>query len=601
LAADVVGYSGLTEINETGTHQRLKRHWAEVFQPKISDHQGKIFQTAGDGILAEFSSVVDALECAIDIQRYLASRKIEESGDQSLIWRMGINLGDVIVDGNDLYGDGVNIAVRLEGLAEPGGICISEAVFTQTRNKVDVVCESLGNQKVKNIAEPVHVYRVEIRANNGEILGRGGWNYSSGSILDKPSIAVLPFANMTANQDKQYLVDGLVEDLITGLTRFPQFFVAARTSSFAYRDKQFDARELARRLRVNYVIEGSMQQDKERMRITVQLIESESGSHLWVGRYDRINTDLFDVRDEITNSVAGTLMTISGGVLPKAELARRARKAPENFTVYDHYLRGRDFFHRSIIPPWQEGKELSALAKVEFTKAIENSAPPYWPAYAGLAWQYAIDFDWGYAPDAKQSAELAFKNASIAVKNSPDDYLSHWILGWAYLFAKHDHERAITQYEIAYAMNPADSRMLAEMAQPLIYADHSGQAIAKLKYAIRLNPIHEQWYDEFLGWAYEENGQPGMAIETLNKLGELEGIWSYAVLALAYVQTGQFEKFKDQIIIIDSMTHDQFNEKFSSKFWREWVQSRDPYKESTGAERVIQTMASALKRIGVED
>lgn len=600
LAADVVGYSRHMEANEAATHEQLKIDRAQIFAPKISEYRGHIFHTAGDSILAEFSSVVDALECAINIQEHLARRRESDVRADDLVWRIGINLGDVIVDADELYGEGVNVAARLEGLAEPGGICISEAVFTQTKNKVDVACQSLGNRRLKNVVEPVHVYRVLTRSEGAPKLTGGKMRHLSRSVPDKPAIAVLPFANMTPNQDKQYLVDGIAEDLIADLSMFPEFFVAARTSSFAFKDRQIDAREVARELGVSYVIEGSMQQDGRGIRITAQLIDSESGSHLWTGRYDRPSAELFEVRDEITRSIAATLMTTSG-LIARAELVRRAQKPPDSFTVYDHYLRARDFFHRSIMPPWNEGKESSRRAKAEFKKAIKKSDPPYWPAFAGLAWQHAVDFDWGYTPDPNKSAELAFDNASIAVKNSPDDYMGHWILGWAYLFSRRDHEKAMLQYEIAHSMNPGDSRLLAEMVQPLIYVGRFEEAISKLKEAIYLNPLHEQWYDEFLGWAYEESGKPENTIELLNKLGELEGLWSHAVLALAYAQTGELDRFKGQIAVIDSMTSQQFKERFSSGFWRRWVQTRNPYKDAARAERVIGTMASSLKLIGVED
>ena len=599
LAADVVGYSRLTEVDEFKTHKRLMMHRAEVLDPGISDHRGHIVHTAGDGILVEFASVVDALECAIEIQRQVEELNREESRDQALTWRIGINIGDVIVDGNDVYGDGVNVAARLEGLAEPGGVYISEAVFAQVKNKVDATFESLGKRKVKNIAEPIHVFRVNLgtksTVQSSGISRQTAWRDS----LDKPAIAVLPFANMMPNQEKQYLVDGLVEDLITDLAMFPEFYVAARTSSFAYRHEQLDARELAARLGVRYVIEGSMQQDEQRVRITVQLIDAESGAHLWAERYDQANAELFEVRDEITRSIAATLMTTSG-LIAKAEIVRRAMKPPANFTVYDHYMRARDYFHRSILPPWHEGKASSALAKQAFQIALEESAPPYWPAFAGLAWQHAIDFDWGYCHDPELSAQLALENAIKAVRHCPDDYMGHWVLGWAYLFAKHDHERAITQYETAHSMNSGDSRLLAEMAQPLIYMERVDEAVAKLKQAIRLNPFHEQWYDEFLGWAYEEIGQPELTISVLNRLVELEGLWSHAVLALAYAQTDRLEEFRHQAEIIDAMTREQFDERFTTQFWRNWVEKKNPYKTRARADRIVEIMSRALERAGME-
>jgi adenylate cyclase len=270
--------------------------------------------------------------------------------------------------------------------------------------------------------------------------------------------------------------------------------------------------------------------------------------------------------------------------------------APENFNVYDRYLKARSYFHRSLRPPWHAGKQASDLAKIEFKRAIEISDPPYWPLYAGLAWQHAIDFDWSYSNDENKSLSLAFENAEIAVKNAPESHLAHWSIGWAYLYTKRNHQRAMDHYTRARELNVGDSRLLAEMAQPLIYSGDPERAVTQLHQAIRLNPLHEQWYDEFLAWAYEESGQPERTIEVLSRIGELEGIWSHAVLARAFAQVGELGHFREQIVIIDKMARERKNTKFSLEFWKEWVAQREPYKDRAGSERIVRIMEDALRR-----
>lgn len=597
MFADAADYSRLMGIDENDAHHQMISHRREVIDPGIEARQGHIVNTSGDGLLVEFPSVIGAVECAVDIQRALAKRNLEIAKDRRLCWRIGINFGDVIVEEDDIYGDGVNIAARLEQMAEPGGICISGAVFREVRNKIDVGFESLGEKWLKNIAEPTRVYRAAHGlARSSPAPARPDYR-SPELVADRPSIVVLPFANLTPDKSKQYLVDGLTEDLITDLSMSPEFFVVARTSSFAFKEGNYDLGIVAQRLGVRYVVVGSVQEDNRGFRVSVQLIEAATGIQLWARRYDRKNADLFEVRDEITRSIAATLMTTAGEIA-KAELRRQSRKDPENFNIYDHYLKARYYFHRSTQPPWKRGKDYSNLSKAEFTRAIGLSDPPYWPLFAGLAWQYAIDFDWAYSRNPNKSAKLAFDNAVIAVKNAPHDHMAHWVMGWAYLFTKRDYERALYHYTQARELNVGDSRLLAEMAQLLIYTGKHDHAIEQLEQAIRLNPLHEQWYDEFLAWAYEEKGQPEKAIELLSRFDELEGIWSHAILARAYAQTGKLDRFKEQIALMDKMAREQFKKPFSSLFWREWVRQREPYKDSARAERVISVIDEALKQIG---
>jgi adenylate cyclase len=599
LIADVSAYSRLMGIDELKTHRQMKTHRQDVIDVAIANHEGTIVHTAGDGILAQFASVVAAVECAIDIQKDLNNRNSEIPQERRLCWRIGVNFGDVITEEDDIYGDGVNIAARLETLAEPGGLCISDAVYREVKNRLNVTFRSIGEQWLKNISEPVHAYQLITEPDLTLPSPSKPAEQTPQVILDRPSIAVLLFANLTQKHDNQYLVEGLTEDLITDLSMSPEFFVIARPSSFAFKDRQQDLKSVARQLGVRYVVTGSLQQDERGFRVTAQLIEAETGLQLWVGRYDRTNAEFFEVRDEIVHSIAATLMTTAGPIA-RAELKRQSTKAPQNFSIYDHYLKAREYFHQSFLPPWKTGKQAHEKAKAEFIKAIQMSDPPYWPLYAGLAWQYAIEFDFFYSSDPEKSAQLAFDNATIAVKNAPDNHIAQWIMGWCYLYVKKDHKRAMFHYKKARELNVGDSRLFAEMAQPLLYTGQCEQAITVLKQAIRLNPFHEQWYDEFLAWAYEESGQPGRAIEILTQFSELEGIWIYLVLARAYAQLGQMDAFKSQIAIIDELAREEMNRTFSLDFVKNWVCEREPYEDEARSQRIIDIMDKALKQMGMQ-
>lgn len=599
LVADVFDYSRLMGIDELETHRQMKTHRQEVIDVAITNHEGAIVNTAGDGILAQFPSVVAAVECAIDIQKDLNNRNSEIPQERRLSWRIGVNFGDVIAEENDIYGDGVNIAARLEKLANPGSLCISEAVYREVKNRLSVTFKSIGEQWLKNISEPVHAYQLITEPDLTLPPTSNRPEQVPQVILDRPSIAVLLFANLMQKHDNQYLVEGLTEDLITDLSMSPEFFVIARPSSFAFTDRQQDLKTIAQQLGVRYVVTGSLQQDERGFRVTAQLIEAETGLQLWVGRYDRMNAELFEVRDEIVHSIAATLMTTAGPIA-KAELKRQSTKAPQSFSIYDHYLKAREYFHQSLRPPWKIGKQAHEKAEAEFIKAIKMSDPPYWPLYAGLAWQYAIEFDFSYSSDPEKSAQLAFDNATIAVNNAPDNHIAQWVMGWSYLYVKRDHNRAMFHYKKARELNIGDSRMLAEMAQPLLYTGQCEQAITVLKQAIRLNPLHEQWYDEFLAWAYEESGQPGRAIEILTQFGELEGIWIYLVLARAYAQLDEMDAFQSQIAIIDELAREEMNCTFSLDFVKDWVRQREPYKDEARSHRIVQIMDKALKQAGMQ-
>ena len=366
LAADVVGYSRLMAENEADTFDRLRAHRTELFEPEIAKHGGRIFKLMGDGLLAEFGSVVDAVECAAALQREMAKRNDGLPKDRRIDVRIGLHVGDVIVEGEDRHGDAVNIAARLQQLAEPGGIYVSRAVMEQVKQKVALGFELKGEERLKNISGPVRVFRVRLD-------GVGEAQRPTLALPDKPSIAVLPFQNMSGDPEQQYFADGLVEDMITEFSRFRSLFVIARNSSFAFRGEPIDIAEVGRRLGVQYVLEGSIRRAGNRVRITVQLIDAQNGAHLWAERYDRELEDIFAVQDEVVRTVVSTV----AGRVEAAGAQVAKRKPPDSLAAYDFLLRGLE--QLNLV-----GEDHNAEARRLFEKAVELD-PQYAAAHAYLA------------------------------------------------------------------------------------------------------------------------------------------------------------------------------------------------------------------------
>ena len=366
LAADMVGYSRLMEADEAETIARQKALRKELIDPKIAEHNGRIVKTTGDGVLVEFASVVDATECAVAIQRAIVEREADVPEERRIQYRVGINLGDIVIDGDDILGDGVNIAARLEGLAEPGGICVSGNVHEQLAGKIVLDFEDLGEQRVKNIKKPVRVYRVRLD-------GRGADMGPALELPDKPSIAVLPFENMSGDPEQEYFSDGIAEDIITGLSRNRGVFVIARNSTFTYKGAAVDARQVARELGVRYVLEGSVRKAGSRVRITAQLVDAATGNHVWAERYDRELEDIFAVQDDITQNIVAAI----GPELVSAEIQRARRKDPKRLDAWDCTMRATWHFARVTREDMEEARRLAL-------KAIELD-PGAAPAFSVLA------------------------------------------------------------------------------------------------------------------------------------------------------------------------------------------------------------------------
>ena len=563
LAADVAGYSHHTEVDEEACTATL-RMYRVVVEELISAHRGHIFSSAGDGVVAEFPSIVEAIRCAVEIQNEIAERNASVPDKQQMQFRIGVNLGDVIAEDKNLYGTGVNVAARLEQLAEPGGICISQTVYDQVRKIVEIPFEDIGEHRLKNIAEPIRVYRIRpsplpwlkrLFSRRGLVWGfsaaagvallllamAGGAFYlrqpaalwdaliGDGSLTEHPAIAVLPFADMSATHDQQYLADGITEELTTGLAKFPELIVMSRNATLTYKDKPTDSRQVGKDLNVRYVLEGSVQRSDQNVRVTAQLIDASTGRPLWADRYDREINSIFAIRDEITRSIVGTIGGLAGK-LAQAEVARLAGKDPNSFTAYDYLMRGWYEWHKFT-------REGNAAARDLFEKARKID-PDYARAYAGLAWAYADDYDYEWTDDYDKTLKLTLENASTAVRLDPNDYQAQWALGWAYLYNR-KHEQAMAHYLRARELNPNDAELLAEMGNFLIWIGQPKQAIDQVKEAIRLNPFHENWYEQYLGWAYEEAGMPQKAIEIFEQAIDLQnpdddGLWYFPFIAAAY-------------------------------------------------------------------
>ena len=472
FAADVAGYSRLMGADEEGMHARLKAHLGELVNPKIAEHRGRIVKNTGDGFLAEFASVVDAVRCAVEVQRGMAERNAEIPPKKRIEFRVGINLGDVIAEEHDIFGDGVNVAARLEALAEPGGICVSRVVRDQVRDKLDSAFEDLGEQQVKNIARPVRVYKVGDRAIPAKEPAPAPPR--SLPLPDKPSIAVLPFANRSSDPEQEFFADGIAEDVITALSRHPSLFVIARNSSFTYKGRAVDVKEIGRELGVRYVLEGSLRKAGNRIRVTSQLVDAETGKHIWAEHYDRDLADIFAVQDEITEAVTIAITP----AIADAEQQRALRKPPDSLDAWAAYQRG--LWH---VSRWTAQEH--ALAEKFFQRAVDLD-PNFAGGYKGLAVVLgsAADFQSRDLPEAVSSAE-AYARRAVALDGT--DAEAHCWLSYA-LRRRGDFEGALAEAERALTISPNMAAAHAVRAATLIFSGHPEEGIAGLKRSRRLDP-----------------------------------------------------------------------------------------------------------------
>lgn len=468
LAADVAGYSRLMGIDEEGTLTRLTEHRRHVVDPSVVRNRGRVVKTTGDGLLAEFTSVVDAVRCAVEVQTNMASRNSGEPEDRRIAFRIGINVGDIVEQDGDIFGEGVNIAARLEGIAEPGGICVSARVHEDAAGRVDFTFEDIGEQVLKNIARPVHVFRVRVEqpATPGAVIHP--------SSPEKPSIAVLPFQNMSGDPEQEYFGDGIAEDIITALSKLRGFLVIARNSTFAYKNKAPDIRQIARELGVRYVLEGSVRKAGERLRVTGQLIDAASGSHIWAERYDRPAADIFALQDEITNSVVAAIEP----QLYAAENLRLRSKPPESLDAWECVVRAMPF-----IWMWVSQSDDTGINLLRRAIGLD---PSYARARSLLAWVFATRVQLGNM-DFERGISDALVLAQRAIDLDPDDPWAHMAAGYVNSQSRR-FGPAVEELNEALQRNPGFSYARIILAVAYGYAGLAEEGYRQLEIAKRMSP-----------------------------------------------------------------------------------------------------------------
>ncbi len=482
LSADVAGYSRLMGANEDATLTALKAHRRELIDPMVAEYRGRTVKLTGDGALLEFPSVVAAVESAVAIQRAMADRNRDIPAEKRIVFRIGINVGDVIVEGDDIYGDGVNIAARLQEMAEPGGVCLSDDAYRQVRDRLALTYKDMGERQVKNISRPLRAYAVDLAVDSAAAPDPAVARELP--LPDKPSIAVLPFVNMSGDAEQDYFSDGISEDLITVLSRLRWLFVIARNSSFVYKGRALDIKQISRELGVRYVVEGSVRRGGTRVRITVQLIDASTGAHIWGERYDRGLEDVFAVQDEITESVAGTIEP----KLLAAEGVRSQGRRPADLDSWETLMRAMALFHRHT----QE----DATRAIAILKRLVESRPDYAQAHSMLALACARSGHMGWLPSEANFA-LAEIHARLAARLDKDDPWAHLALGQLATLQKRT-ETAVSEFNNALELNPNFAAARGFLGQALVFAGRGDEAIPHLERAMRHSP-YDPYNAYFLG------------------------------------------------------------------------------------------------------
>jgi adenylate cyclase len=532
LAADIAGYSRLMGRDEEGTVAQLKVLRKTLVDPGIASHHGRIVKTTGDGMLVEFASAVDAARCAVEVQRAMAERNVDVSPELRIEFRVGIHVGDIIFDDDDIFGDGVNIAARLEGIAEPGGVCISDDAYRQVRGKVDIAFDDIGEQSLKNISEPMRAWHMKLAAGSApssQVPARP----RELALPDKPSIVVLPFDNMSAEPGQDFLADGIVEAITAALSCIRSFFVIARSSAFTYKGRATDARAIGKELGVAYLLEGSVQKVGNRLRIIVQLIETEGGAHVWSSRYDGTVDEFFDLQDRITQQIAGALQPS----IRLAEIERSRRRRPQDLGSYDYTM-------RAMPHVWVLEKEESAKALELLDKALAID-PEYPLALAFAGWCHAQRSVYNWTDDIADSQSKARSLAERAAALSGDDPLVLAVLGAVHTFVR-NYGTARVLLERALALDPNCAWAWSRLAWIENYADQPQQAIENFERALRLSPIDPMNFNNYagIGSAHEIVGEYDQAV-TLYRRALVErphASWIYRNLASALAGAGRLDE-----------------------------------------------------------
>jgi adenylate cyclase len=537
LAADVAGYSRLMGRDEERTHANLKSSRKTLFDPAIAAHRGRIVKTTGDGMLVEFASAVDAARCAVEVQCSMAAQNADVPQDTRIEFRIGIHVGDIIIDDNDIFGDGVNIAARLEGIAEPGGICISDDAHRQIRGKIDFAFDDIGEQTLKNIVEPMRAWHIRLAGEAAPAIRSSPppIRVQDLALPDKPSIVVLPFDNMSAEAGQDYLADGIVEAITAALSCIRSFFVIARSSAFTYKGRATNARDIGKELGVAYLLEGSVQKAGNRLRIIVQLIETEGGAHVWSSQFDGAIEDFFDLEDRITEQVAGALQPS----IRIAEIERSRRKRPQDLGSYD-------FTMRAMPHVWALEKDESVKALELLEKALVID--PQYPLALSLAgWCHAQRSVYNWADDIAGSQAMARTLAERAAAMSGDDPIILAVLGAVHTFV-HNHGTARVLLERAVTLDPNAAWAWSRLGWIENYADQPQKAIRNFERALRLSPIDPMNFNNYvgIGSAHEVAQEYNEAAALYRRaLGERPNAsWIYRNLAAALSGAGRVEEAK---------------------------------------------------------
>jgi adenylate cyclase len=538
LVADIVGFSRLTGLDEDRTLARLRALRSDLIDPTISVHNGRVVKGTGDGVLVEFRSAVDAVRCAIEVLEAMTDRNTGVPPDRRIEMRMGIHVGDVIEESDgDLMGDGINIAARLEGIAEPGAICLSEDAYRQVKSRLDRKIVDLGETTLKNIAEPLRIFLIQVQSADEmteAMAADAAQQTDPGTVTpvhDKPSIAVLPFNNMSGDPDQEYFVDGMVEDIITALSRFDQLFVIARNSSFVYKGKAVDVKQVGRELGVRYVLEGSVRKAGNKVRITGQLIDSATGTHLWADRFDGLLEDVFDLQDRITANVVGAIEP----TIRKAEIERARHKPVDNLEAYDLYLQALP--HIYVIRPEENLKAVELL-----DRAIEID-PDYAPALAHAGWCLVQRVTRGWPPIGESDAERAVSLARRALEAGSDDATCVVLGGFVLVTLKRDYNTGLEAVRRAVVLNPGSGFVNAMAGYALVFGDEAELGASLLEKAMQLGPLDPNYFSHLIGVACAHlfSGRPELAAQLTERSIALNAQWdtSHWMLVVAYSQLGR--------------------------------------------------------------
>jgi adenylate cyclase len=611
LSADVKGYSRLMEEDEVTTVRTLEEYRA-IMSGLIEKHRGRVVDSPGDNLLAQFTSVVDAMEAAVEIQKELKAKNADLPENRRMEFRIGINLGDVIAEGKRIYGDGVNIAARVESLSDGGGISVSGTAYDQIAKKLPLGYEFLGEQTVKNIEKPVRVYRVLMDPEAaGKVIGEKRpisrhWRWAAVALIvvagalviwnfyfrhpfepasvdkmafplpDKPSIAVLPFNNLSDDPEQEYFGDGLTEEIITALYKVPKVFVIARNSTFSYKGKSVKVNQIAEELGVRYVLEGSVRKAEDRVRITAQLIDALKGHHLWAERYDRELKDIFAIQDEITKEIIAALQP----KLLETQQAAFLAKGTDNLQAYLKWLQANEYFLKV-------NKDDNVLARQKAEEAIALD-PDYTAAITTLAWAHAVDARFRWSKSPKQSLVRAEELARKAITLDDKYSDAHRLWGYIYL-QKGQYDEAIAAQEKAVALSPNWSKALAHLGMGLVYACRPEEGMRELQKAIRLNPVPPTYYFFKLGRAYRMTEQYEEAISAFEKAlrGSPNSLGAWIGLASTYSLLGQEEEAREAAAKVLKI-----HPKFSSE---RFIYSL-PFKNQSENERII----NALRKAGLK-